>query len=107
MNALTLHTDYRNFVARRELGPDTKVWLGRARTAALFVAAPFIGLAYAVVFPFAGLVMLLWIGVKAMPKGLKNIVLFFAAPFIGFAYAVAFPFVGLAMIVWAGVRAMK
>jgi hypothetical protein len=33
---------------------------------ALFLAAPFIGLMYAVLFPFIGLGMLAWMGVKAL-----------------------------------------
>ena len=33
---------------------------------ALFMAAPFIGLAYAVLLPFVGTAMLVWVGVKAL-----------------------------------------
>lgn len=105
MNAtLTLHRNYRTEV---ELGANAKEWLGRAKTIGLFVAAPLIGLVYAVAFPFVGLAMLAWAGFRALPKRVKNIVLFFAAPFIGLAYAVAFPFVGLGMVVWMGARAVK
>lgn len=42
-----------------------------ARTAgkvALFVAAPFIGLAYAVALPFVGIGALVWIAVRAARK---------------------------------------
>jgi hypothetical protein len=35
------------------------------RNMALFLAAPFIGLLYAVLLPFVGLGMLAWIGLKA------------------------------------------
>jgi hypothetical protein len=35
-----------------------------ARNIALFVLAPFIGLAYAVAFPFVGLGMLAWMALK-------------------------------------------
>ena len=35
-----------------------------ARNVALFVMAPFIGLAYAVAFPFVGLGMLAWMALK-------------------------------------------
>ena len=43
---------------------------GRARkNTALFFAAPFVGLAYILAFPFVGLGMLAWIGVRAlMPR---------------------------------------
>jgi len=37
-----------------------------ARNAALFVAAPFIGLAYILAFPFVGLGMVAWIGIRAL-----------------------------------------
>ena len=35
---------------------------------ALFIAAPFVGLAYILVFPFVGLGMLAWMGVQALMK---------------------------------------
>jgi len=37
-----------------------------ARNVALFVAAPFIGLAYALAFPFVGAAALAWVAVKAL-----------------------------------------
>jgi CheY-like chemotaxis protein len=37
-----------------------------ARNVGLFIAAPFIGLAYLLVFPFVGLGMLAWIGVRSL-----------------------------------------
>lgn len=82
---------------------------------ALFLAAPFIGLVYALFLPLLGLAMLTWIGGKALlktqvvrnsPAYLKNVALFLAAPFIGLAYAVALPFVGVAMLVWVGGKAL-
>ena len=82
---------------------------------ALFMAAPFIGLIYALFLPVVGLAMLAWIGGKAAlktqvvrntPRYLKNVALFIAAPFIGLAYAVALPFVGMAMLVWVGCKAL-
>jgi CheY-like chemotaxis protein len=82
---------------------------------ALFLAAPFIGLAYLLAFPFIGLGMVAWMGGKALMKYgavrktvgvLKPIGLLVAAPFIGLAYAVALPFVGLAMLAWIGTRAL-
>lgn len=82
---------------------------------ALFVAAPFIGLAYALFLPFFGLALLAWMGAQALVRyhalrrlaGFgKNVALFIAAPFIGLAYAVFLPFVGLGMLAWMGVRAL-
>jgi CheY-like chemotaxis protein len=90
--------------------------LGRtAKNIALFFAAPFVGLAYILVFPFVGLAMVAWIGGKALMKYdaprktalvAKNIGLFVAAPFLGLVYVLVFPFVGLAMLAWIGGRAL-
>jgi len=83
------------------------------KNVALFFAAPFVGLAYILAFPFVGIGMLAWTGVRALEKRSINIVpvvrnlgLFLAAPFLGLAYLLAFPFIGLAMLVWLGARAM-
>jgi CheY-like chemotaxis protein len=85
------------------------------RNIALFLAAPFIGLAYAVFLPLVGLAMLAWIGGKALlqtqaakktPAYLRNVALFAFAPFIGLAYAVMLPFVGTAMLLWVGAKAL-
>lgn len=82
---------------------------------ALFLAAPFIGLAYAVMLPLVGMAMLAWIGGKALlqsqaakkaPTFVKNVALLLAAPFIGLAYAVALPFVGIGLLVWTAVKPM-
>jgi CheY-like chemotaxis protein len=81
---------------------------------ALLVAAPFIGLIYALCLPLVGMAMLLWTAGQALVtwssarktlRFLINVALFFAAPFIGLAYAVMLPFVGTAMLIWAGVQA--
>ncbi len=79
----------------------------------LFVAAPFIGLAYALSLPFIGLALLAWMGARALvryntmkrlARFVKNVALFAAAPFIGLAYALLLPFVGLGMLAWMGAR---
>ena len=86
-----------------------------AKNVALFLAAPFIGLVYAVLLPFVGIAMLLVTAAKALvaagalgyaAKLLKNVALLVAAPFIGLVYAVTFPFVGIAMVLWAAVEAL-
>ena len=83
------------------------------RNIALLLAAPFIGLAYAVMLPVVGIAMLAWIGGKALlqsqaakkaPTFVKNVALLLAAPFIGLAYAVALPFVGIGLLVWTAVK---
>ena len=86
-----------------------------AKNVALFLAAPFIGLAYAVLLPFVGIAMLIWTAGKALVASgavgrvaiaLKNVALLLAAPFIGLVYAVSFPFVGIAMLLWTAVEAL-
>ena len=86
-----------------------------AKNVLLLLAAPFIGLVYAVLLPFVGMVMLLVIAAKALvaagalecaARYLKNVALLVAAPFIGLIYAVAFPFVGIAMLLWTVVEAL-
>jgi CheY-like chemotaxis protein len=82
---------------------------------ALFLAAPFIGLAYAVLLPLVGIAMLAWVAGQALfalpatkktLRRAKDVALFVAAPFIGLAYAVMLPFVGLAMLAWVGLQAL-
>ena len=83
---------------------------------ALFAAAPFIGLVYAMLLPFVGLGMLAVIGGKALVKvpaayqaliAARKIALLVAAPFIGLAYAVLMPFFGIVMIARIGYQAYK
>jgi CheY-like chemotaxis protein len=85
-----------------------------AKTMALVMASPFIGLAYAVLLPLAGLAILAWMAVAAVIANpmarkvavhLKNIALFLAAPFIGLAYALSLPMVGVGMLAWIGWQA--
>lgn len=104
---------------QEEVAPIAKVESTAApshlKNVALLLAAPFIGLAYALLLPVVGLAMLAWIGTKALletraakqaPRFMKNVGLFIAAPFIGLVYAVTLPFVGMAMLAWFGVQAL-
>jgi hypothetical protein len=81
---------------------------------AKLLAAPFIGLAYAVLLPLLGIAMLTWTAAQALmaiPAArkilmrVKDIALFVAAPFIGLIYAVMQPLVGITMLVSLGVKA--
>jgi len=85
------------------------------KNVALFIAAPFVGLAYLIAFPFIGLGMLAWMGGRELMKyravrkiavGVKNVGLFAAAPLIGLVYIIALPFIGLAMLAWMGAKAL-
>ena len=83
-----------------------------AKTIGMFLAAPFIGLAYVIALPIIGIYHLARLALEAHAKrvpaingklkkalGLvKNIGLFFAAPFIALGYVIALPFVGFFMI---------
>ena len=111
-------------VARIETRPVTMVEAAPAepvrkenflKNVALLMAAPFIGLAYAVLFPFVGMVLLAKFGFQALMKYavarktlnfLKNVILFAAAPFIGLVYAVMLPLVGIGLIAKIGYEAL-
>ena len=85
--------------------------IGRnAKNVALFLAAPFIGLAYLVVFPFVGIALLAWVAAKAAMKNEKTrpIAMAIAAPFIGLAFVTVGPIAGLGALVWyAGKKLMR
>jgi CheY-like chemotaxis protein len=87
----------------------------RARNIALFFAAPFIGLAYAVFMPIVGLGVLAWMAGKEISKraasregrsGLTTIAKIVFMPFIGLAYVIVLPFAGIATLVWIAGRAL-
>jgi CheY-like chemotaxis protein len=90
--------------------------IGRAvKNVALFFAAPFVGLAYILAFPFVGFAMLAWIGGKALMKYdaprktvlfAKTVAWIVAAPFLGPMYVLFFPVVGLGMLAWMAGRAL-
>ena len=72
----------------------------RIKNIALFMVAPFIGLTYAMLFPFIGIGALVWFGCKELAR--MKVVKFVAAPFIGLALVVLLPFVGIATMAWVG-----
>jgi len=88
---------------------------------ALFLAAPFVGLAYILAFPIVGLGMLAWMAIQAQQKKseeaakqqtepvkssmVKSTALFIAAPFIGLAFIIVGPIIGLGMLMWFGFQA--
>jgi CheY-like chemotaxis protein len=86
----------------------------RAKDIALFFAAPFIGLAYAVLLPVVGLAMLAWIGAQALAERpavakrlptLRYVATGVAAPFIGLAFVIALPIAGAAALAWTVAQA--
>lgn len=87
--------------ARRSVG-------GFLRNVALFLASPFIGLAYIVALPFVGLAMIVKIAAKAIAAkypAVAGAAKMVAGPFIGLAFILALPFVGLVMIARVVIRA--
>src|SRR3989344_5944278 len=88
----------------------------RVKDIALFLAAPFIGLVYMLLFPFVGMFLLARVAFQAREKKLeaeaavgrsplKSVALFLAAPFIGLIFAIGAPFIGLALLVRAALKA--
>lgn len=80
----------------------------RAKNVALFFAAPFIGLAYLLAFPFIGFGMLAWMAAKAVMKNNKArpVALALAAPFIGLAFVTVGPLLGVGAAAWFGGKAL-
>lgn len=81
---------------------------------ALFLAAPFIGLAYIVALPFVGLGVFAVLAARAAAKFdavtkvglmLKSFGLALAAPIFGLVYVALFPFIGLALLAWMAGKA--
>jgi len=88
---------------------------GRVRDIALFFAAPFIGLIYAVFMPFVGLGVLAWMGGKALVRrgavrraghAIATVAKMVFMPFVGLAYLIVLPFAGLAALAWVAGRAL-
>jgi hypothetical protein len=80
----------------------------RAKNVALFFAAPFIGLAYLLVFPVVGFALLVWVAGKAAMKNdkVRPVVLAIAAPFIALAFVTVGPIAGLGGLAWIGAGAV-
>ena len=80
----------------------------RVKNIALFLAAPFIGLAYLLAFPVVGIGMLAWTAWKAAMKNdkVRPIALLIAAPFITLAFVTIGPIVGLGALIWIGGKAL-
>ncbi len=99
-------------IAAVEVKAPTAIEEPHWKDVALFMAAPFIGLLYAMFLPLVGLGMLAMVAYKAFAKTkafttVKNVGLFIAAPFIGLVYAVTLPFIGIAILAYTGYKAAK
>jgi hypothetical protein len=78
------------------------------KSVTLFLASPFIGLAYITAMPFVAAAMIIWFGVKALvtkiPASVKKVGMIIAAPFLGLGFIIALPVVGVTAL---GYFAMK
>ena len=99
--------------AAGEASPESRA-VALLKSTGLFLAAPFVGLAYIIAMPFVLLGALAWMAVQPLAKRLraitpflKNAGLFFAAPFVGLAYVIAFPFVGAGVLLWRAAKALR
>ena len=92
------------------------------KNVALFLVAPFVGLAYILTFPIVGMGMLAWTAIQAQkkkaeeasalqpaapakPSMLKTTAMMIAAPLIGLAFVVVGPILGLGLLLWYGSQA--
>lgn len=87
----------------------------RWKDIALFFAAPFIGLAYAIFMPIVGLGVLAWIGGKALAGraraaggggAIATIAKMVGLPFVGLAFVIVLPFAGIATLAWIAGRSL-
>ena len=102
-----------NAPAEAEAAPEAA--RGILTNIALFLAAPFIGLAYIVALPVVGLAFLAVLAVRAAAKyeavktvarTARNVAMVVGAPVLGLAYVVLFPFIGLGALVYVAGRAV-
>ena len=80
-----------------------------AKNIALFLASPFIGLAYVAAMPFVAAGMLAYFGAKALFNKYpiaKHVAMLVAAPFLGLAMIVVAPIVGAGALGYYGSKAL-
>ncbi len=79
-----------------------------AKNVGLFLASPFIGLAYLIALPFVGMGMLAWVAAKAVMKSktARPIAMAIAAPVIALAFVTVGPIVALAALAAMGAYAL-
>jgi hypothetical protein len=79
-----------------------------AKNVALFLVAPFIGLAYLLAFPAIGFGMLAWIAAKAVMKNEKArpVAMMIAAPVIALVFVTVGPIVAMGALTSMGVKAL-
>jgi hypothetical protein len=79
-----------------------------AKNVALFLIAPFVGLAYLLAFPVIGFGMLAWVAAKAVRKSdtARPVALAIAAPVIAVVFVTVGPIVALGALTAIGAKAL-
>jgi hypothetical protein len=113
-NAVAANRAPRLYVVTNEAPAEAEAAGGLLKNIALFLLAPFLGLAYIIALPFVGIAALALLTVRAAAKFsavrvagdvLGTVGAALAAPVIGLAYVVFFPFIGLGALVWIAGKA--
>jgi len=104
MSACTYNLHMTNGLFRNA---NAAVFAKRAKNVALFLIAPFIGLAYLLAFPVIGFGMLIWMAAKAVMKNKRTrpVALVIAAPVIALVFVTVGPIVAMGGLVATGVEA--
>ena len=114
-NNLTRAPAAKLYVVKSNAPAEVEAANGTLKNIALFLASPFIGLAYIIALPIVGLVFLAVLAVRAAAKyeaiktvtrAVRNVAMVVCAPVFGLAYVVLFPFIGLAALAYVAGRAV-
>ncbi len=89
--------------------PAEEKKMSATKRIALFLASPFVGLAYIAAMPFVATALLIWIGVKALaartPASAKKAGMLLAAPFLGLGFIIALPVAGVSALGYYAIKA--
>ena len=82
--------------------PVEEMKMSVTKRVALFLASPFVGLAYIAAMPIVATAMLLWFAAKALvakiPAGVKKASMIVVAPVLGLGFIVALPLLGISAL---------
>ena len=104
-----LYTIVRRPRAENAASVETKSVATTAKNIALFLASPFIGLAYVAAMPFVAAAMLAYFAGKAVFNRfpmVKHAAMMLAAPFIGLAFVLVAPIAGLGALGYMSAKAL-
>lgn len=104
-----LYTIVRRPRAENAASVESRSVATTAKNIALFLASPFIGLAYVVAMPFVAAAMLAYFAGKALFNRfpmIKHAAMMLAAPFIGLAFVLVAPIAGLGALGYMSAKAL-